>query len=94
MAEFFSLIFVFWFFYLTYLSSVVCCAGGMAGLSTQNTSGSGNTPGTPEVSKLQQRAAVEALKSSAEVLGVALGGTMDVCTSCEVHVLNPQYPCY
>lgn len=48
------------FFHLMYFSSVVCCAGGMAGLFTQKTSGSGNIPGRVEVSKLQEQAAVEA----------------------------------
>lgn len=94
MVHFFSLIFVFLFFHLMYFSSVGCCMGGMVGLSTQKTSGYGSTPGTFEVSKLQQQAAVEALKSSAEILGVALGGMMDICTFCKVDVLNPQHPCY
>lgn len=51
-------------------------------------------PGRIEVSKLQEEAAVEALKSSAEVVGVAVGGTMGTCTSCKVNVLKPQHPCY
>lgn len=60
----------------------------------QNGSGAGNTPGRIEVSKLQEQAAVKTLKSSAEILGMALGGTMGTCTSCKVNVFNPQYTRY
>ncbi|XP_056355638.1 uncharacterized protein LOC130257296 isoform X2 [Oenanthe melanoleuca] len=64
------------------LSCVLCRRDGRTVYSEH--SGSGNSPDRIEVSKHQEQAAVEALKSSAEILGMTLCGTMGMCTFCKV----------